>query len=519
MGIEMIKLFLADDELYIRQGIRHSIDWPSIGIELIGDADNGQDALNRILLTQPDIVMCDIRMPKMDGLELSSIVRKSLPQTRIIMLTGYSNIEYLSEAIRMGIRDYLFKPAGSDQIYETITRIRDEIILDHQNRNRMITLENFYADHITEMKGNLLYDFLTGKISSHLLQQQSVNLDLKLTGPAYVLILFEVAPTAAWKIISKLQEIDQGNHCEIVHFSWCDQILILSNVSDSLPAGVLIHMFVDQLNLEFSSDYTLIHSDPMDKLDQLPAIYKEMNQVLPRLWWSEQSHVIRLSDQTNRPEIDMEFELMTICQIIAGLKNNDEPNNLKGQMEQYIRSLATKHPTEKEYQIITRQFLAQILNNQNELFKLTPELIEKIRPAPDVECMIEQMAECIGLNQKNTRRTKMINQAINYLNNHYQENVLLEDVAQEVFITKSHLCRILKEETGRGFKALLNQIRIEKAKIFLQQSGLYYYDIAQMVGFSSYKQFAKYFVHFTGLSAREYQLSLKQNQNTEARHR
>ena len=106
----MVKVFLVEDEAIIRHGIRDNIDWASHGFEFAGEAGDGEYAYPLILKAQPDILVTDIKMPFMDGLELSRLVKKTLPRTRIIVLSGYNEFEYAKEAIKIGISDYLLKP-------------------------------------------------------------------------------------------------------------------------------------------------------------------------------------------------------------------------------------------------------------------------------------------------------------------------------------------------------------------------------------------------------------------------
>lgn len=106
----MIKVFLVEDETIIRQGIRNNIDWGAHGLELVGEAEDGEYAYPMILKSRPDILLTDVKMPFMDGLELSHLVRKQLPGTKIIILSGYDEFEYAKEAIKIGISDYLLKP-------------------------------------------------------------------------------------------------------------------------------------------------------------------------------------------------------------------------------------------------------------------------------------------------------------------------------------------------------------------------------------------------------------------------
>ena len=118
----MVKVFLVEDEAIIRHGIRDNIDWASHGFEFAGEAGDGEYAYPLILKAQPDILVTDIKMPFMDGLELSRLVKKALPRTRIIVLSGYNEFEYAKEAIKIGISDYLLKPVSSAGLIDALKK-------------------------------------------------------------------------------------------------------------------------------------------------------------------------------------------------------------------------------------------------------------------------------------------------------------------------------------------------------------------------------------------------------------
>lgn len=126
----MIKVFLVEDEIVIRRGIRNNVDWNSYGFELVGEAGDGERAYPMILKSKPDILLTDVKMPFMDGLELSRLVKKALPRTKIIILSGYDEFDYAKEAIKIGVSEYLLKPITSVNLIEALKkageRIREE---------------------------------------------------------------------------------------------------------------------------------------------------------------------------------------------------------------------------------------------------------------------------------------------------------------------------------------------------------------------------------------------------------
>lgn len=122
-----MKVFLVEDEIIMREGIRNNIEWEKEGFEFVGEASDGELAYPLILKTKPDILITDIRMPFMDGLELSRLVKKELPQIKIIILSGYEEFEYAREGIRVGIAEYLLKPIDGAKLLEAVKKVADQI--------------------------------------------------------------------------------------------------------------------------------------------------------------------------------------------------------------------------------------------------------------------------------------------------------------------------------------------------------------------------------------------------------
>lgn len=130
----MIRVFLVEDEILIRNGIKNSIEWDKEGYQFAGEASDGELALPMILKEKPDILITDIRMPFMTGLELSSLVKKELPDIKIIILSGYDDFDYAKDAINIGVARYLLKPVSSAKLLENLKEISEQILQEHKEK-------------------------------------------------------------------------------------------------------------------------------------------------------------------------------------------------------------------------------------------------------------------------------------------------------------------------------------------------------------------------------------------------
>lgn len=140
----MVKVFLVEDEAILRRGIRDSINWTENGFEFVGEAGDGEYAYPLILKTEPDILITDVKMPFMDGLELSRLVKKRLPQTKIVILSGYDEFDYAKEGIKIGISDYLLKPITAASLVEALKKVADTV-RDEWEKSRL--LERYFVSY------------------------------------------------------------------------------------------------------------------------------------------------------------------------------------------------------------------------------------------------------------------------------------------------------------------------------------------------------------------------------------
>ncbi len=187
----MLKVFLVEDEFVIREGIKNNIDWKAHGYEFCGEAGDGELAYPMIQKLRPDIVITDIRMPFMDGLELSRLIRKELPDTEIIILSGYQEFEYAKEAIKLGVAQYLSKPINGEELLAEL----DELSAKIEEKRRAIQIRERYLQEMEENslreRRQLFQELVTGESTVAELLESAEGLEIDLSAPWYNIILFK----------------------------------------------------------------------------------------------------------------------------------------------------------------------------------------------------------------------------------------------------------------------------------------------------------------------------------------
>ena len=190
---QMVKVFLVEDEIVIRDGIKNSIQWEKEGFEFVGEAGDGELAYPMILKEQPDILITDIKMPFMDGLELSRLVKQELPDIKILILSGYDEFEYAKEAIRIGVAEYLLKPVSSIKLLEVLHGVTSTIVQERQEKELLRKYEADMLENREYQKDEFLNRILTQSLSVTEILAQAKALSMDLSAQLYNTILLEAA--------------------------------------------------------------------------------------------------------------------------------------------------------------------------------------------------------------------------------------------------------------------------------------------------------------------------------------
>ena len=188
----MLKVFLVEDEVVMRNGIKNTISWEKEGFEFVGEASDGELAYPLIKKEKPDILITDIKMPFMDGLELSRIVKKELPQIKIIILSGYNDFDYAKSAISIGVTDYLLKPIGSAKLLEAIRKVADIIETERENERILERYRKEMEENIQQEKHKLWSGLASNRLSTAELLEKGHQLGIDFTASAYQVVLFKL---------------------------------------------------------------------------------------------------------------------------------------------------------------------------------------------------------------------------------------------------------------------------------------------------------------------------------------
>ncbi len=512
-----MKVLIADDEPAVRMGLKSIIDWQGLGIEICGEAENGAECLEKILTLAPDLVLLDIRMPIMQGLDVAEQAKKQGFCGRIIIISGYSDFKYAQTAIRFGVNYYLLKPIDEEELESAVKSICKDILREKQNSAHA----GRYIDKARDM---LLADILEGKAAMDSLAPESA--------PQYGLGFSE----DCFRVVAAESE---GNEQEsalatMFAFSHADkqqiETLTLHGRSIYVLKGSRVirsqEEQVRDINHRFAQyhrlGYFAAQGRVVTSVAGLPQSYQDAVSLLERRFFYPNGICIavkrdvdadKLSEDTVS-DIDLGQYIQRMLSLIEAC-NTDKAAALIHGLGQ--RLCVMNVPPEDIKSLITT-FLIQmkhgVLENYRQLrssFESDTALIASVRSATrlyEIEDYLKIKTEGVVAAISNDSRDHVIDNLIHYINKNYDKSLRLENLAELFGYNKAYLGKVFKNNVGEYFNSYLDRVRIGNAKEMLRQEHFKVYEISERIGYNNIDYFYKKFRKYVGESPSEYRRRL-----------
>lgn len=535
----MVKVFLVEDEIVMREGIKNNIPWEKEGLEFVGDASDGELAFPMIKQSSPDIVITDIKMPFMDGLELSRLIKKEMPWIKIIILSGYDEFSYAKEAITIGVTDYLLKPISSAKLLEEIKSAAAKI---EEEKRQKALLEQFRREmHENEQmeKQRLFNDIISNKMSLSEIVERADRLSLNLVAPVYNILLFQM----------RLGEGDIETYSEdIVEISSTIREYFKNNASvDAFERGVEGWAFLikgdkeetlaSALDMCISALETSVREFPqiyyfggignrVNRLSGLPECYDQANRAFAYRYMERKSQFLYYENINNNrifDESDLDLKSLDIGKIDRKILTNFLKYGLKEEVHHFIEDYFNGFGENNMNSLFFRQYITM------DLYFATLAFIEDLGYSSEIivehcgdfrqvasvlssvestKCYLNKIITvAIGLRDSASAKKygSIIDEAKEYIRNHYdKDDISLNTVAASVNISPSHFSTIFSQEAGKTFIEFLTGVRMEKAKELLMCSNMKSAEIGYAVGYKDSHYFSYLFKKTQECTPREF---------------
>lgn len=547
----MVKVYLVEDEIIIRQSIKNSIDWEKEGYEFAGDASDGELALPVILKEKPDILITDIRMPFMDGLELSRMVKAELPDIKIVILSGYDDFEYAKQAIKIGVAEYLLKPVSSAVLLEHLSEIAEKV----RDEREDLALKKVYYQEMQEneelIKMKFLGELISGKLSLADAMEKGKRFHMNLSGPFYRIILFKfiqedhVQAEQSEALAEAYEAV--GNYVDGLKDAFRFQrgvegwAFLLTSVEEDMEAQT--ERFIEGLKeviapFEALTWFGGIGSEAA-RLRELRYSFREADKAFAGRFVQEPNQIISV-EQLNYEQLDNEFdanifgEINQFDQIITRFLSSGS----REEVESFVGALFTEISEDHFRSLMIRQYIImdiyatvlafckklrkdtgadgeaagqmESLRENEEILKravLTAESVDDIKDY--IGTLLDHVIE-LRNTLSGRRYSDIIRTARKRIEQDYMsEDISLNTVAAEVCMSPSYFSSVFSKEMGKTFIEYLTEVRMEKAKQYLVCSSMKTSEISYEVGYKDPHYFSYIFKKTQGCTPKEYRAARK----------
>ena len=522
--LRKFSIVLADDEQTILFGMKKGIPWEDLGFEVVGTAQNGKEALELIEDHHPDLLISDIKMPFMDGLELAKIIHESYMNTKIILFSGWDDFEYARLAISYGVSEYIMKPINFEEMQSLLVSMHKELEKEYAeklNRNR---LEKVYEASLPLLRQQFFSQVVTGTLEESYREQQLKNLKLNFEFDAFYMIAVKLYENDTQDVLSELSIKETLKEAlekiaEVCQFAMGDKemFLLCSNKKHDIER---ITRTIEEVSVIirriFQVEIFCGISTVGNSINEVPALYTQSlealdyNLVIKEECYTYYNDILPLQKDVN----DWSAEVEGIEKIITHCSEEE----LKIEVMKLLQKIQRVHYNLNEYQIVILEILFAIsrihkkyqigLDEKSADTKTMAIEILSLETGEELNHWLINYCKSIRtMIQKKQIDNNVVlaSNAMKMVQNNFRDSSLsVESVCEELHVSSSHFSKIFKQETGFTFLNYLINLRMEEAKRLLKQTDYKSQVIGEMVGYPEPNYFSYVFKKNCGVSPAKY---------------
>lgn len=519
----MLKVFLVEDESVVREALRDNIPWQQYGYRFVGEAGDGEMALPLIRKTVPDVLITDIKMPFMDGLALSHIVKSEYPDMKIIIISGYDDFDYARQAITEGVDEYLLKPITRRSLQKALSEIREKIEAEQEQKNYVKKFQSEMQQYEQYALRSFFEKVFEGKLSAQELYEEAGKQGLDINASGYNLLLFGVQDDESREEL--LRYFLRFPDCMVFRWNMNTYGVLLRGDVDSLADRTSTHMDYIKKTCEQSKDqeWYVAAGTPVERFSQLSDCYKRVNHIYAYRYLTPEKHI--LTEELTADEAGASggssfggLDANKVDpEIIRGFLNNGQRTEVDEFVGSYMQGLgeAVASRLFRDYLLLNIQFTAQafiesIGCKQEEFLKTVgAERIHEMVTGPDTmeDYVRTLLTEALRLRdeKQQTQGKKVLQAALDYIEENYMQTTLnLNEVAQAIGMSPNYFSGLFSQEMKMTFVEYVTNKRMEQAKRLLRESDQSSAQIAATVGYKDAHYFSFVFKKTVGVSPRDW---------------
>ncbi len=534
----MYKLYIVDDESSVRAGLRDCVDWPSFGLQVAGEAEDGELALREIREDRDiRIVLTDVRMPHMDGIEMAERLAAEGHPAKLVFVSGYGDLDYLKKAIRLEAVDYLLKPVRLGELTELLHRLVDKLNEEEEARKRLNGLqiklnqsipllrERYLAalvlDGARDLEGlRSKFDFLGIRLPVSPIRLGMFAVRIDDYGKVFGALPEQERQLQAFALLNVIEEVlnkRYSGHAFEVRTGEYAGIVQFASDNDEDGFFALIQLVKEQINRLLKLEVTIGVGPAAERWEELPKAYGQAAHASEYKWYVGKNQIISMDGLIGPPAIPAseESEKSEPKEIAALLKGPDrEAVRLAAE-----RALEGGEGTDAilRTRIAGAQLLAACVELRQEM-NLPAERLEESelrfwQAIASAETIVELREEAVRhlslthaeISDKREKKThNVVEQIRRFIEEHYAEDLTNARIAASVYLTTTYVCLLFKQETGMTLNEYVIETRIAAAKALLTDPANKLYDVCYAVGYKDPGYFGKLFKKQTGYTPGEF---------------
>lgn len=527
--MEKYTVLLVDDEEEVIQVIMKKINWEGLGFSVIGYANNGVKALEMVEEFQPDVVMTDIRMPYMDGMELSSRIKTEFPATKILLFTGFDEFEYAKEAIHLELEEYILKPVNSVELTNVFTKLKIKLDQEISEKQNVEELQKYYMESLPLLQANFYSTLMEGRIKREDIPKYLSDYQISFTGSFFCCVVVHTSSRRVPKNMNPLllatsvqKQVKEyfGKKWDAKCFSYLGNTVLIPQLSSENEVSELTDecdRFCKYAERIIGAVVTVGIGQVCEDILELAQSYSSAREAVSYRAIYGASRAINIKEiapqEMSEPGITNDAELANLFKMIRVSSEKEIVEAVDKYLSRIFipsKSLQQHHIAVMELvsalyrfavnnEITIQGFSEDIGNLYSSLLELEPDALRKWFTDTSLS-FHEQL-----VNARNKSTKSFVSKAKEYVHNHYSdEDLSLDHICQALGVLNSYFSTIFKKETGNSFIGYLTEYRMEQASRLLMETNEKSYVIAKSVGYTDPNYFSYVFKRQFGVSPSKY---------------
>ncbi|WP_026651970.1 response regulator [Butyrivibrio proteoclasticus] len=523
------RVMLVDDEEDVAQAIMKKMDWESMGYEVPKYAHNGIEALELAESTRPEVVMSDIKMPYMDGMELARNLKKLYPNIRIIFFSGFDEFEYAKEAIRLEAEEYILKPIDAGELQSVFKRVHESIDKEIDEKLNVAKLENYYMDSLPLLQEDFFSSLIEGRVEKDRIEGLLDNYRISLSGPCYLIALVHISSSSIPEgmnrvllsmAVRKLIEERIDPQWKIKFFSYLGSTVMLCELTSEKEVALFTDECDKLCRLSESickAVVTIGVGNVCSDLGDISTSYQGAREAVSYRVLYGSNKAINISEVSPRDtDSDETSEEDALRDVFKKIKMADESEVYEAACK-YIDDSLAKQSSIQNYRFFVMDIVSELYrfakNNQldiNEIIDKNIDIYNRVQQMEKSELsryfgqICVKMHELIGHKRQDTTKG-FVSKAVDYVHDHYDnQDLSIDFICNYLGVSSAYFSTVFKKETGKTFVGYLTDYRMDKAVKMLIETDEKTYVIAQQVGYSDPNYFSYVFKKQFGMSPSKY---------------